>query len=145
MHICTGVECPLIEQYHITHIDLLLSRQFFFQDFFGLGINVNSFPMFSVGSSVSPAEERSKEPGRIQTLRFSDLHQPPTVDLFSTPVPKCPENCLNNLGDMISSETQKGVHEADISDSKISDVLKLLDSVDLSFLCVLSSDVAFLM
>ena len=71
----------------------------------------------------------------IASYRVTDLHQPKTVSLLATPVPKCPEDPNTRETDA-SGETEEDVESERLSDGVIQDVLKLLEGVDIGFLYV---------
>ena len=69
------------------------------------------------------------------TYRLTDLHQPQTVNLLTTPVPKCPEDPKVQKVETCHDST--GFLEAEnIPERTILEILNLLEGVDIGFLYV---------
>lgn len=81
----------------------------------------------------------------LECFRLTDLHQPTTINLFSTPVPKWPQTIFARsryIGEEDEERDSGGAStSADpgrVSESTVQEVLKLLEGVELSFMCVKS-------
>lgn len=79
----------------------------------------------------------------LESYRLTDLHQPTTINLFGTPVPKWPQTIFAKsryIGEDNEERDSEGAStSADlgrVSESTVQEVLKLLEGVELSFMCV---------
>ena len=80
------------------------------------------------------------------TFRLTDLHQPTTAVLLGTPVPRWPEETHSSPGkernendvskERLNGETTTPIEPGQVPEATVQEVLKLLDGVDLSFMCV---------
>ena len=71
----------------------------------------------------------------LATYLLTDLHQPQTVNLLTTPVPRCPED--PNIRNVEAwDDLSEPVEASDVPEGTIQEVLKLLERVDLSFMYV---------
>jgi len=82
----------------------------------------------------------------LVTFRLTDLHQPTTAVLLGTPVPPWPQETSPSPDKElhvtdVSKETLNGefrtpIEPGQVPEATVQEVLKLLDGVDLSFMCV---------
>ena len=71
----------------------------------------------------------------LATYRLTDLHQPQTVNLLTTPVPKCPEDAKVMSIDAWD-DTPESLETENVPEVTIKEVLNLLERVDIGFMCV---------
>lgn len=83
--------------------------------------------MFSSTSGAQNSE--------IAMYRLTDLHQPQTVNLLTTPVPKCPEDIKISGLDSWHG-TPESLETDNVPEVTIKEVLNLLERVDIGFMCV---------
>jgi hypothetical protein len=81
--------------------------------------------------SSTPGAQSSE----LAMYRLTDLHQPQSVSLLATPVPKCPED--GKMRGMDSwDDTPESLQTENVPEVTIKEVLNLLERVDIGFMCV---------
>lgn len=97
--------------------------------------------MFNASANGEPSGKGEAE-WQNRVYRCTDSHVPSAVQLLSTGTPSWPNHLSNrdsNTEDeAVATSDERDKETEGISESTLDEVLNLLDSVDLSFMCVYS-------